>query len=1314
MRFLEHSVISAVARYIRGQVSPFARFTILLTWALLAASAGAQTSQGSIRGQVTDSKGAAICPATVTIVNDATGIKDTTQTNTSGEYSVVDLNPGTYTVDMTSTGFKDLTTNNVIVSAGATANVNGTLAVGSDSQRVTVHADAELLSTTSDVSTTVDQKLVSNMPYPGRSSLEAVLLVPGVVGDTLSVGGIAPETPGTTTQYFSPGASISIGGTPPGTSAIIVDGSDVTEASYPRAGLNLSGQVIQETTVITAGASAEYGRTGGGVIVQATRAGTSEYHGSVTYRHTDPWFNAFPLGTTAKNDQHETYFGGYFGGPVRIPKIFHGDTKTFFFGSFEPARLRVDTNYRGLLLTPAELQGDLHNSLDILNQTVLKNQGYAAALAAPRVGGVGFDAPVGGNTNYPIFPYGQLYTTNSQYVEATGPLSDCTGASISQQDIPGASVCYDDLTAQLKANSFAQWVASQMPTPSNPGPYIKFDSPDGAATTALTNGTYGRGVINTDNRWSVRVDHQFSNSDNMYARYTEIPLTAARFFAVSQANPLTQTPTDVEMGRDVAVGWTHIVTNNLVNVARYSWFREHLQRLPPTGAQSVDIGAKFGLTPAVVGYGMPNLGNLNSNGDSYTLQPGNLSGSIQIDQNFILGDDATWTHGAHSIMFGVDYRWIQSNQYDLSGVFGGKYSFSASQSQAPNGQPTGAVIGGGSAWGSLLEGILSSGYSNTPVEVPGYYRYKYWATYFQDNWRITPKLTLNLGLRYEVQVPREEAKNNQAYISSKSIPGSLNGTPATVAFCFSGSCGLQRSLWPTNYWGLEPRVGFTYAATSKTTVRGSFAITRQPLSGQENIPDPDFNVNGSSSGIVSNYQQDYLSNPPAAASLVSSYTQLNGARGPFYFSTGLSPVWVDQNDAVPYTEIWNLSVQEQPFARTLVQATYQGLNGVHLYEQFPLAVNVPTISSIQNAINNGNYLGTISNNSYGILANNNTSGAVLTETNFQALEPYQNFFNQTIGRIYPRIGASHYNALYLSVNQRATQNVTLLGYYTWSKSLDDVPDINSGAGAGSGQSAVQNPFNLRAEYAVSTFDQDSAFKAGYNIDLPFGIGQEFKTGNGFVDRMIGNWSFAGITTWVVGFPNYVQLGGNGNFYQVVRGGTPGCTASPSSYCSTSVLPSGYTLRPNLIPGVPLINPGWKKNVYAATGTSSFLNTTTSSSSPNTVGPFQMPGSVNAPALGNAPRTLAGARSPREFFMDMHIVKGFTFKENRQLNFSGDFFNVFNHAVYYGIGTRTPWSSTSISSSTGQATYNSNAAFGNMNNQSGGLSRVIRIGGAFIF
>jgi hypothetical protein len=386
-----------------------------------------------------------------------------------------------------------------------------------------------------------------------------------------------------------------------------------------------------------------------------------------------------------------------------------------------------------------------------------------------------------------------------------------------------------------------------------------------------------------------------------------------------------------------------------------------------------------------------------------------------------------------------------------------------------------------------------------------------------------------------------------------------------------------------------------------------------------------------------------------------------------------------------------------------------------------VALNTPPIGSITNAITQGTYLGTNTPNSYGILSNNNTSGSVINESNFQRLEPYQNFFNQNMTEIYSRVGNSNYNALYLSGNQRATKDLTLLAYYTWSKSLDNVPDINGGAAAGSGQSAVQNPYNLKAEKAVSTFDQDSTFKAGYNLVLPIGVGERFNTGHHLIDNLIGNWSAGGITTWIVGYPNYVTLGGSGNFYQVVAAGTPGCTAT-TGFCDTSVLPSGYTLRPNLIPGVPIINPNWKHNPFnslATGGVTSYFNTTPVYNSAGQliqVGAFGMPGAIGAPAFGNAPRTLSGGRSPREFLMDMRITKGFAIRENYHLNLNSTFSDIFNHPVYYGPSTRTPFSSTSISTSTGLATYNSDAAsFGNLSASNSQVqSRVIRVGAEFTF
>ena len=541
----------------------------------------AQSGQGSIIGTVRDASDALVQGANIEVINTTTGVKQSTETNNSGAYSVLALNPGTYNVSVSKAGFEQALTSTVTVSAAQATTLNVALRVGKTTEVVTIMAQDALLSKdTSDVATTVDHAIVENLPYPERSSLEAALLVPGVNGDPLQPGGISTENPGAYTSYVLPGASISIGGAPPGTSSILVDGSDVTQASYARAGVNLSGRDVQETTVIVTGLSAKYGRTSSGVIVQASQPGANAYHGAVTYRHTDPGFNAYPLGGSARNALHENYYGFYVGGPVWIPKIYNGRDNTFFYVGVEPARLSNQFAFRGTFQTPDELAGHLHNSLALLDQSILKSKGYAAALAAPRIGAINYQSTVDAN-GFPNGPY------NPALIRP---------------------VANDDLSAQLAKNPFAQYVLSQFPTPSNPGPYIKFDSPDAASQNDGTNAIYRRGVLNEDDRYSLRFDHQFNNSNQVYVRYTVIPVVAQRFFAVSPDNPLTIVPSDAARTHNIAFGYTHLFSSAVVNNFRYSFLRVNQQRLAPPSTQTQDYAAKYWFAARLFWQGFPQPG----------------------------------------------------------------------------------------------------------------------------------------------------------------------------------------------------------------------------------------------------------------------------------------------------------------------------------------------------------------------------------------------------------------------------------------------------------------------------------------------------------------------------------------------------------------------------------------------------------------------------------------------------------------------------------------------------------------------------------
>ena len=1260
-------------------------FGVLMMMGLfLLGSLHAQTGQSTLTGVVSDSSGAIVSGARVNILNAATGVARTTVTDGSGLFSIQALNAGEYRVTVSGKGFQTSVTTGVVLSAGQTASLSPVLQVGKETVTVTVTTDSTLLNKdSSDVITTVNHVIVENLPYPERSSLEATLLVPGVNGDPLQPGGISTENPGAFTGYVTPGASISIGGGGPGVNGILVDGSDVTQASYARAGVNLSGLVVGETSVITAGMSAKYGRNGGGVIIQASRPGTNEYHGAITWRHTDPGFNAYPLGSTARSALHQNFYGFYAGGPVWIPKLYNGHNRTFFFAAFEPARLSNQFSNRGTFLTPDEIAGNLNNSLAVIDQTILKSQGAAAAIAAKRPTGNGVYYQT--NVNAQGFPSGPVYQSSAQYRQVSGPLADCgsvwTGAN------PSATNCPNDVAPQLAQNAFAKFVLSQMPTPSNPGPYIHFYRPDGTWDNDGTNAFYSRGVSNTDNRYSIRIDHQFNNSNQVFVRYTYIPVIAQRYFAFPISNPLQSVPSDESFARNVALGYTHLFSDQLVNSFHFGYMR-NLQNRSAPGA-STDYAAKYGLTPAISGEGFPSLGSLSPapySGIGYGI--GNAA--IQVDQNFLFGDDFTWTHGSHLFQFGGDIRRIQSSQYDLSGLTGGRYGFFPTSVNGP--------LGAGSALGAFVLGNIGS-YINTPQSVPGYYRWHYYAAYFQDDWHVTRNLTLNLGLRYEVETPRTEASSNQGFVRTD-MPGTLNGYPFTAAFCFSNGCDGRANLWPINWKGFEPRVGIAYAPTSRTTVRAAYSMQRLPLTGYENTPDPNFNVasagvGGQNGGLTPNAVVNYITNP--VGPLSSAYTALPG-RGPIYTVNGFAPVYVNQTSSVPYVQQWSLTMQYQLTPKTVFQATYQGLRGTHLIASFSAAQNVAPLNTpkfsdlVANIQAHANFQAN-SPNKWGIMQGN----APINESLMQTLFPYQNFFNQNLPEIYPRNGASKYNGMYLSVNQRVSAGLTFLANYTWSKTMDNIAETNTTGGSGFGTTIPQNPFDLSKEWSVALYDQPSRLKAGYFYALPFGRRQHFLgTANYFLNLLVGNITTSGIMSIQSGLPNTISLGNPGYFYSTTPKGQSNCTLAAG--CISNALPNAYAgLRPDIIPGVPLINPNWKKAPFAANPTP-YLNSAA----------FRTPGSIDNPAFGNAPRTLAGARSPREFMFDMTVAKGIVLSGPRRLDSTATFVNAFNHPVYFGAATRNLY----INS---VGVFNTPANFGNLNpGNTSGFSRVILVGAKFTF
>jgi hypothetical protein len=1227
-----------------GQNSSFGWLVVCLVFLPLY-TLRSQTGQGTITGTVTDAQGAVAPRVSIKVISAGTGVTVSTTTDASGLYNVGALNPGEYHIIAEMTGFEKTDVEKVTVSASQTATIDIQLRVGKSSSTVTVAAAAPLInSSTPEQATSIEHELVSNLPYSERSSLSAVILVAGVTGNAFDPDQVDSENPGIYTGYIIPGAALRIGGAMPGRSALLVDGSDVTQTSFPRAGTSVSAEMVQETTVITGSIPAQYGATQGGAIVQATRSGANQYHGSFTWRHTDPGLNAFPLGGTLPSLEHENFFGGYVGGPVSVPKIYNGHNRTFFYLGVEPARLSNAISGQGRMPTPAELAGNFADSYSLINTTILSTQGLAAALAAPRMGSLYYESPV----NSAGFPVGPQYTVQSQYVP-----------------IPNNNV-----SAQLAQNKFAQYLISQWPTPQNPGPYFSFFRPDGLWLNNGNNVSYTRGVSGQDNRFAFRIDHDLSNNDRMFVRYTDIPVTSARFLGTPPSSPTSISPSDQSWAKNFAFNESHVFTSSLVNELRLMYMRNFQLRAETGPAISTDWGASFGLTPATIGVGFPGVST------GYTVGAGDASGLIrQKDENYQFADDITWTRGRNTIRAGADIRRLQSNQSDIAGVYGGSYSFSASQTG--NGA-------GGNALASLMLGLINS-YTNTPVQVPEYYRWHYYAGYIQDDFKLLPNLTINIGMRYEVETPRMEKYNNQGVFIS-SLTGTLNGLPATGAFCFSGACGLPKSLWPTNYLGFEPRVGVAWAPTPRLSVRAGYDLLRVPLSGYGNTPTPDFNVpsvavGGTTGGVTPNQPVDFITNP--VGTLTSALAALQGSRGPFFTVQGVTVPFITENDVTPYTQQFSFTVQYQFAQKTMVQVGYNGMLGTHLITSLSPALNTPNLNTLFGLVANGYNFTTTTPNPYGIKQN----GSVTTESLFTALLPYQNFFNQNLQEQFNRAGTSAYNALYVSVTHRYNFGLSLSSSFAWSKSIDTTGgDILTSQVGPFAPAAVQFLSNLKLERAVSSFDIPAKLTTGFTYDLPFGPNRFLSTRNRLIDAVVGDWKLSGVQNVQSGQPFAPSLGSAG--YWVSAGGG-------------TVLPAGIALRPNIVPGQTCINPDWRSNPFGTT----YIN-------PNL---FSVPGSLGSPAFGDAPRTMTGCRSPRVVTFNANLFRRIPLGRNeaRFVEIGVNALNVFNHPVFFMPGNSdynfvNAFNTTSLTNNSVPA-FTTQSSFGNLSpGNTEGLSRVVQL------
>jgi hypothetical protein len=522
---------------------------------------------------------------------------------------------------------------------------------------------------------------------------------------------------------------------------------------------------------------------------------------------------------------------------------------------------------------------------------------------------------------------------------------------------------------------------------------------------------------------------------------------------------------------------------------------------------------------------------------------------------------------------------------------------------------------------------------------------------------------------------------------------------ATGAFAFSGQNGLGKTLWPINYKGFEPRLGFSWLPRPFMTVRSSYALIHMPLSGNTNsvIPDlvsPALSLGGTKGGVNPNAYVNYITNP------VNVPSPLPGVRtgGPLFSyvasagSSGSTTVGelpnIAQTDTVPYVQLWSFSTQFQLGSSTVLEFDYAGQHGVHLFSP-PVDTNVPSLSTLVSNLQAHKDFNTANiPNAYG-LGN---------QSLISSLRPYQQFATNVIESAFDRVSGSNYNAFYLRTQHTAGKSLTVLGSFSWSKSMDDASSgaLDQTVTDVFGYSYPQLPYTRAGEYSLSTYDIPVIVNVASVWNLPTNRGDRFGSNHRFLNTIIGGWQTSGRFTAQSGYPVRVLLGGPGYFVSTAAV----ATGAAPKYGGLGTAIQDANLRPNIVPGQRLIKANWKQDPFGYNG-GGYLN----------YNAFAMPGSIDNPQIGNATRTLGGARNPRNINLDLSLRKSFSLSPERvRLQLRADALNALNHTNYFFGTTTANHNLYSGISSTTVNTPIENTAFGNIT--SAGPARIVALG-AFV-
>ena len=1174
----------------------------------LALPSYAQNSTGSVVGTVTDSSGALLANANVFVTNNATGEKRTTTTSGSGEYQVLTLQPGQYTVEIEGKGFKQYIRNPVEVQVEQATRINAQMSLGAVTEQVTVSSIAPIMqSESASLGQVVEGRAVTEMPLNGRNVLALVGLVPGVVPQGSSGGNLTGQ------NVFAAG-NFQIGGGDANQSSTLVDGAPVNISYGNITSLVPSQDDVQEFRVQTNDNTAEYGMYTGGVVNMTTKSGTNSIHGTLyefdrnTIFNATPFFNKHTATLLPKSPYHLNQFGGNLGFPILKDRLFG-------FFDYQGYRQRVGKTETYTVPTPLERQGNF-----IEFSTAI----YDPCGGTVTVGGQGCPNYTGPRTQ---FFQNQIPTTRFSTV----------ANNLLNTKFPGATTTTGYyILPNVKAST--------------------------ASGYALTNNWVGlaHGGGNND-QYNGRVDFALSTAQRLFGRFTE--WNSANIGANTYGNGLIGgDPISPESfkTRQTVFGDTYVFSPSLVGDLRLSYLRWTYVRTP--GTLGFDENS-LGFNPA---SGIGSISALNRVAKSDTVPTIALSNPTYngvgtgyifgTNQDYVVAPTISKTIRSHTIKAGADLRRLEM-LYFQNNAPGGSFQFDPNMTASAGSGATSGANASGNPFASFLLGYMVN-QANTASVVqiaPPSYTTMYYQGYFvQDNWVVTPKLTVNVGLRYEIPgVYRERhellATFNPTEVNPVLGSISVNGNPVLGAYDLVGtpqhpSLGLR----PEHFTNFSPRIGVAYRLNDKTVVRAGFgkfvipadlqfpeSAAQSPLTYITNNPVTTLNNGATPSNTLDNPLPSGLIPAPGRG---ANYQQL---------LLGGSANALLQNEANGYTLQWNVAVQRELPKGIALEAAYAGLRGQNL----PTSENINQVSAATLAQaaadptcnastgpSSSCFLTKTVANPFPNYATTFTAGnqQYSTITSVKLNEPFPQY--GAISDTGHYVGVGNYSALEAKVEKRFAAGGMLLGSYTFSKLLTNAESLTSWLET-VGAPGFQNTNNLAGEYALSGYDSRQRLVVSYVYNLPFGRGQKFEAGvSGVADKLVSGWGFNGVSTFQKGYPMGIS--------------------SSSGYVATY---SGTgTTRPNVVPGCSkkIGGPIQKRlgdNVSGGSVQNPYFNVACFVSPPRFT-------------FGNESRTDSTLRLPGVADWDLALFKETHLTERVALVFRVESFNLFNRVQFGGVGT----------------------------------------------